>query len=297
MAHAGPIIGMPFSWEGTAFFVEAVAIGLFGSIVGTILALLPADWLQVHGWDLGYLFANSSLMLNNVIRAEITPVAFVIGFIPGLLANVVGAAIAELEYHDRLLTALGLDESHKTVLHVGGGGAAEPDAADDRFAAGFERLSEGARRRLVLENDERRPLSGVLALAGRLGVPVVLDVFHHRLAPSLAPLGVRGLVLLAGETWSPRDGRQEVHFSTQEPGRRPGAHASTIDLEAFARFAEEAGDLPLDCILEVKDKERSVLRARESLRRRGPDAGVPVSPPRSRRSRERAPRGQRRRTA
>jgi len=29
MEHAGPIIGMPFSWEGTAFFVEAVAIGLF----------------------------------------------------------------------------------------------------------------------------------------------------------------------------------------------------------------------------------------------------------------------------
>ena len=29
MAHAGPIIGMPFSWEGTAFFLEAVAIGLF----------------------------------------------------------------------------------------------------------------------------------------------------------------------------------------------------------------------------------------------------------------------------
>jgi UV DNA damage endonuclease len=209
---------------------------------------------------------------------------------------VVSAAVAELEYHDRLLTALGLDESHKTVLHVGGGGA-EPDAADDRFAAGFERLSEGARRRLVLENDERRALCGVLALAGRLGVPVVLDVFHHRLAPSLAPLGVRELVLLAGETWSPRDGRQEVHFSTQEPGRRPGAHASTIDLEAFARFAEEAGDLPLDCILEVKDKERSVLRARESLRRRGPDAGAPVSPPGSRWSRERAPRGQRRRTA
>lgn len=29
MAHAGAIIGMPFSWEGTAFFIEAVAIGLF----------------------------------------------------------------------------------------------------------------------------------------------------------------------------------------------------------------------------------------------------------------------------
>jgi cytochrome d ubiquinol oxidase subunit I len=29
MKHAGPIIGMPFSWEGTAFFLEAIAIGIF----------------------------------------------------------------------------------------------------------------------------------------------------------------------------------------------------------------------------------------------------------------------------
>ena len=29
MEHAGGIIGMPFSWEGTAFFVEAIALGLF----------------------------------------------------------------------------------------------------------------------------------------------------------------------------------------------------------------------------------------------------------------------------
>lgn len=29
MKYAGPIIGMPFSWEGTAFFLEAVAIGIF----------------------------------------------------------------------------------------------------------------------------------------------------------------------------------------------------------------------------------------------------------------------------
>jgi len=29
MEHAGAIIGMPFSWEGTAFFLEAIALGIF----------------------------------------------------------------------------------------------------------------------------------------------------------------------------------------------------------------------------------------------------------------------------
>lgn len=39
MKHAGPIIGMPFSWEGTAFFLEAIALGLF--LYG---------WNQMHPW-------------------------------------------------------------------------------------------------------------------------------------------------------------------------------------------------------------------------------------------------------
>jgi hypothetical protein len=40
-----------------------------------------------------------------------------------------------------------------------------------------------------------------------------------------------------------------------------------LDLEAFARFANQVGDLPLDVVLEVKDKEQSVLRASRALER------------------------------
>jgi UV DNA damage endonuclease len=181
--------------------------------------------------------------------------------------RVVAAAVAELDYHDRLLSALGLDPSHKVVLHVGSG-ANDPAAARARFAQGFARLSDGARARLVLENDERWPLERVLGLAEPLGLPVVFDAFHHRLTPSFEELDVRATVLLTGRTWRPQDGRQEVHFSTQEPGKRPGAHAQTIDLAALERFLDEVADLPLDCILEVKDKELSVLRGRELLRAR-----------------------------
>jgi len=174
--------------------------------------------------------------------------------------DVVAAAVAELDYHGRMLDAFGLDRSHRIVLHVGGGAD-----ADDRFASGYARLSPAAAERLVLENDERRPLDAVLAVAEPLGLPVVFDAFHHTLAPSFDGLGLRELVLRTARTWRDGDGRQEVHFSTQQPGKRPGAHAETIDLTALTGFVEEVGDLPLDCILEAKDKERSVLRARDAL--------------------------------
>ncbi len=181
--------------------------------------------------------------------------------------HVVEAAIAELEYHDRLLTAFGLGRSHKIVLHMGSGANGRDDAFA-RFAAAFARLSRGAAGRLVLENDERWPVADVLALAAVLGIPVVFDVFHHELAPSFGDHSIREVVRRVGESWGDGDGRQELHFSTQEPGKRPGAHANGIDLGAFGGFVDEIGDLPVDCIVEVKDKEQSALRAQELLRSR-----------------------------
>lgn len=189
--------------------------------------------------------------------------------------DVVAASVRELEYHDRMLSAFGLDRSHKTVIHVGSGGAAK-DEARGRFADGFELLSLGARARLVVENDERWPLDEVLTLAERLGLPVVFDAFHHVLAPSLAEMDVRTVVLRAGATWRPGDGRQEVHFSTQAPGKRPGAHAESVDADAFRRFVDAVGDLPLDCVLEVKDKEQSALHAQRMLARRGSRSARPA---------------------
>ena len=229
----------------------------FGSHVANEL-----DWAAAFGSrlrELGALMADASMSLSThpgqyTVLSSVHP-------------HVVEAAIAELEYHDRLLTAFGLGRSHKIVLHIGSG-AAGRDEAFARFAAGFARLSPGAAGRLVLENDERWPVADVLPLAHLLSVPVVFDVFHHELAPSFSDRSVREVVRHVGETWGDGDGRQELHFSTQEPGKRPGAHANGIDLDAFGRFLDEVGDLPVDCILEVKDKEQSVLRAQELLRAR-----------------------------
>jgi UV DNA damage endonuclease len=205
-----------------------------------------------------------ALMRGAAMRLSTHPGPYtVLGSGDGAVAS---AAIAELDYHAELMTAFGLGASHKIVVHLGGGGGNRA-AWLGRFAGAFERLSPAARARLVLENDERWPLAEVLEAAKALVVPVVFDAFHHEVRPSLPDLGLRELVELAAATWTRSDGRPEVHFSTQAPSRRAGAHAETLDLEAFARFARQIADLPLDVVLEVKDKEQSVLRARRVLER------------------------------
>jgi UV DNA damage endonuclease len=185
------------------------------------------------------------------------------------------AAVRELDYHAELMSAFGLDRSHKIVLHLGGG-AGDRESWLDRFGRAFGRLAPETRSRLVLENDERWSFADVLPVAGELNVPVVFDAFHHEVNGSLPKLGVRQLIELAGETWREADGRQEVHFSTQAPGRRAGAHADMLDLRRFRRFAQQVDDLPLDCVLEVKDKEQSVLRARRTQLRLRQKAARPA---------------------
>ena len=89
-----------------AMLVESLVIGFVGSVVGSALALAPSYWLQVHGFDLGYLFKNSSLMVNSVIRTEITPTSFFVGFVPGLLANGIGTAISGVGIYKRQTATL-----------------------------------------------------------------------------------------------------------------------------------------------------------------------------------------------
>jgi putative ABC transport system permease protein len=85
---------------------ESLIIGFFGSVAGTALGLGIAYYLQVHGFDIGSMMKNASLMLTNVIRARITPFTFVIGFIPGLGATFLGTAIAGIGVYRRQTSSL-----------------------------------------------------------------------------------------------------------------------------------------------------------------------------------------------
>ena len=74
--------------------MESIIVGLIGTILGTAIGLLFAYYLQEVGVNLGDMAKNSSIMFSNTIYTKITPKAFYIGFIPGLLASVAGAMLA-----------------------------------------------------------------------------------------------------------------------------------------------------------------------------------------------------------
>jgi UV DNA damage endonuclease len=175
-------------------------------------------------------------------------------------AEVVENSAAELIYHARLLDALGTDASHKIILH-GGGVYGNKNESLQRFATNAAHLPLSVRQRLVLENDETSyTLADMLSLSELTGLPVVFDVFHHELNPSFEGEPLEKLVARAAQTWKTADGRQKLHYSNQWVGKPPGAHAATIDLAAFSQFYERVRGYQVDLMLEVKDKEQSVLK-------------------------------------
>jgi UV DNA damage endonuclease len=194
-------------------------------------------------------------------------------------------AVEELEVQAELLDGMGLGPEAVVVLHVGGAAGGKP-AALDRFCRGFERLSDAARARLVVENDDRTfNLTDVLALAERIGRPVVWDILHHHCNdPERIP--DREALRLALATW-PAGVTPKIHYSTpktavEEERRRSGrrvvrrivmpqlrAHADTIDPIAFEHFlTETSAGLPFDVMLEAKAKDLALLTLRTALEAR-----------------------------
>lgn len=173
--------------------------------------------------------------------------------------HVVANAMEELRYHADLMDLIGLGPSSKIVLHVGGIYGDKP-RAKRQLGDAFADLPDNVQARLVLENDERSyGADDVLGLCESLGVPMIFDDLHHRAYAGDPPS--RALLADVLATWEDdTHGRAKLHFSSQRPGARPGAHADGADAREFRRFVETLPATDVDVMLEAKAKERALFQ-------------------------------------
>ncbi|KAA6340555.1 hypothetical protein EZS27_011597 [termite gut metagenome] len=89
-----------------SLLTESVFIGIIGSCVGTALGIGFSFYLHKYGIDYGRAVDNLSLMIDSVIRSEITPRMYYIGFIPGVISMFIGSALAGIAIYKRNTAAL-----------------------------------------------------------------------------------------------------------------------------------------------------------------------------------------------
>jgi putative ABC transport system permease protein len=84
-----------------SLLAEAFLIGLVGSAIGTAIGLGFSFYLQEVGFNIAGMMRNATMVIDDVIRARIAPTSYIVGFLPGLLATFLGAAISGLGVYKR----------------------------------------------------------------------------------------------------------------------------------------------------------------------------------------------------
>jgi len=74
--------------------MESLLVGLIGSFIGTLLGLAAVYYMEKVGYDISDVIENTTMMMPSVMRAKMSPSLFFIGFIPGVLAMVLGTALS-----------------------------------------------------------------------------------------------------------------------------------------------------------------------------------------------------------
>ena len=175
--------------------------------------------------------------------------------------------IRDLENHGKVFDLLCLSHStfNKINIHVGAVYDGSKEKTCDNFCRNFEKLSDGVKSRLTVENDDKPSLYSALDLkeliSDKIEIPVVFDYHHHKFCSS--GMSERDALFLSLETWG--DVKPVVHYSQSRSFEhndskiKENAHSDSywtpIDF-----YGKE-----FDVMLEAKHKELALFKMRELL--------------------------------
>lgn len=212
------------------------------------------DWLNHFRQELAEL---GYYIRSHDIRVSMHPGQFTVINTPD--THVLKNSVSELLYHAQVLDAMELDTSAKIQIHVGGV-YGDKEKSLQRFVERYNHLEDAIRQRLVVENDDRMfTLQDCLRIHADTEIPILLDVLHHELNNSGE--STMGAITQIHHTWKDGDGLPMVDYSYHELGQSKVSHTESIDPLHFQQFLRQTRPFDFDIMLEIKDKEKSALKA------------------------------------
>ena len=92
-----------------SMIVESVIIGFIGTVIGTAMGLGITYYMQEVGLDYSAAMeslGSTEIIMSNVFYAQVTPELYYIGFMPGVLATVLGTMLAGRAIYKREMAQL-----------------------------------------------------------------------------------------------------------------------------------------------------------------------------------------------
>lgn len=193
---------------------------------------------------------------DNNIRTCFHPDQFVVLNSPK--PEVVKQSLAEIEYQAELAEYVNAD-----VINIHGGGAyGDKNTALINFEKSVGSLSERARGRLTVENDDKTYTpEDLLPVCERLGIPLLYDVHHHRC--NRDGLTIEEATEKAIAFWRGREPMFHISSPIQGwDGPNPSRHHDFIDA---LDFPEIWRIMDITVEVEAKAKEVAVLKLMKEL--------------------------------
>lgn len=221
------------------------------------------------GWNYFEEFSKEFQTLGEYIRIHglrITLHVTQYTFLNSPKASVSQQAIEDIHYHTGILDAMGLDDSAVVVMHLGGV-YGNKEQAKQRFLDQFQKINQQAKRRLVIENDDKSySIRDVLTITEQINVPAILD--YHHLCCHNDGEGLAEILPAVQRSWGER--RMKFHFSSPRSESEFRSHSDYIDSTDFVQFLHQVhrlGVTDFDVMLECKAKDLALLRLREECKK------------------------------
>lgn len=210
-----------------------------------------------------YLKRVGELALQHGIRLTTHPGQFTV--LSSDKASTVDNAIVELEMHSWVFDQMGLPQTPYYSINIHGGKGGRSEA----LLHGIDRLSEGCRNRLTLENCEfAYSVQDLVHVSEQTGVPICYDSHHHTF--NTGGLSSEEAMEAAIATW-PEGCKPNTHISNvketyidSDVSTKRRQHSDYLyEIPPHQKEALNGGRIDMD--VEAKMKNLAIFRAVEEL--------------------------------
>lgn len=233
--------------------------------------LIPlADHSLVAEWD--YLTPLSlclrelgQIAQKNDIRVDFHPDHFVVLNSPD--GKIVSTSVTTLKMHYRLLKRMGINPTHRCVLHVGGG-YKDKELALEQLLENWGNIPVPIQSMVMFENDDTTfTMRDTLYVSEKLGVPMIFD-YHHYLANHEKDESWVQEWERVVKTWSLSHLPVKMHISSPRNEKEFRAHHDYIDCDMFLKFLDGINGSveKIDCMIEAKKKDGALFQLVKELK-------------------------------
>ncbi|KGX91440.1 UV DNA damage repair endonuclease UvsE [Pontibacillus marinus] len=220
------------------------------------------DWDYIHALK-NELRELGSYAKSENMRIDFHPDHFVV--INSPKEDKFKASINVLKYHYKLLHSMGIDPTHRCVLHLGG---SYDDKAKslERFIENWGSVPRGIQKMIMIENDDTiYTMDDCLYVCEKLGIPFIFDL-HHHMANHEDSNWLKNWDRVLN-TWEHSPLPVKMHISSPKSEAEFKSHADYIDPEMFLNFVKSVNQSTdqIDCMIEAKKKDDALFILRKTL--------------------------------